>query len=201
MNWNILFVVYMALAGVMLQLDFSSKSAGMFVAAAGDVGVDGGSDENMDVGEPEEDVTVEDEVENFEDVDSEEPEQPEVDVQQLGRVFQMLTTECKEEMQRAYTEKTEDVISEACRMQIQNAFIQDTQRQAGAGGAEEAPKELGDDPTPYIVAFLVICFLGVGVKVFNIQQELSKAPARKKKPLSKQKALKQKIKEQRRQQG
>jgi len=39
------------------------------------------------------------------------------------------------------------------------------------------------------------------VKVFNIQQELSKAPARKKKPLSKQKALKQKIKEQRRQQG
>lgn len=182
MNWNILFVVYMALAGVMLQLDFSSKSAGMFVAAAGDVGVDGGSDENMDVGEPEEDVTVEDEVENFEDVDSEEPEQPEVDVQQLGRVFQMLTTECKEEMQRAYTEvrihaytlrmglilvqhqKTEDVISEACRMQIQNAFIQDTQRQAGAGGAEEAPKELGDDPTPYIVAFLVICFLGVGGK-------------------------------------
>lgn len=65
-----------------------------------------------------------------------------------------------------------------------------------AGGAQAAEEIAGEDPTKYVLAVIAVAFVAIGMKVYNISQELKKLPQKPKKKISKRKAMKQKQKEQ-----
>jgi len=191
----------LAVAALICSLQRSTNEVILFALAVGEEAVEKDSKStSMEAGdEVDQDFSVEDEEDWGEEAEEGEPVdsvgQQAVDMERMERVFQLITEECQEEMKNAYTDGGS--LSDSCTLQIQNAFNNDvTQQQARTN---PPLKEYGPNPTPYIISFLAVCFIGVGVKVFNIQQELSKIPPKKKKPLSRKKALKMKMKEQNRQ--
>ena len=93
------------------------------------------------------------------------------------------------------------MMSEECQMEVNKVFNPDGQQRTFQGDAREAAKQqqiTGEDPTAYILAIVAIAFVAVGVKVYNISQDMKNMPTKPRKKLSKRKQLKQKIKEQQR---
>lgn len=137
-------------------------------------------------------VVDEDELANEEDVEisEEEPiQRSEEEKQQIMQLLTQLTNDCQLELQRTMTDQTP--LSEICQKEVQEIFARNQ------AGSTQPPVELGPDPTVYIVAVLAIAFFAVGLKIYNISQELSKIPPKPVKKLSKKKEMKLKAKEQR----
>lgn len=140
------------------------------------------------------------------DVDFEDDEPYEEDVRMPGepseaekneiieRMMMGLSEECRVEVQNAVSGLSE--ISPDCQAQVQRVISQ-ANGYSTPPQNNVPPRELGPDPTMYIVTAFVAIFIAVAFKVYSISNELKKLPEKPKKKLSKRKLMKMKAKEQR----
>mmetsp|Transcript_10540 Transcript_10540/g.18648 ORF Transcript_10540/g.18648 Transcript_10540/m.18648 type:complete len:208 (-) Transcript_10540:263-886(-) len=125
-----------------------------------------------------------------------------VDPEQMAKLqelFKQVSSECQAELDQAYSNGGAE-ISDACKAEVQQVMKAAAMAQGKAEGEAALPPK--DDPTGTILMFVFTLFAAmIGWGVYAQMVIVPTLPQPEKKKLSKQKQLKEKLKQQREQQA